>query len=122
MFAFEEVATLKDQAGKIRREVELLEIRKETMIRITLEKFNGHIRRIKELWESKSTHDEKMFAVKKIISKISISNDDIIPHLKYDGVTKRLCDFDIEIARIKRDVLMNLWKKSIKKIEAHSEN
>jgi hypothetical protein len=122
LFALEEVASLKDQAGKIKREVELLERRKETMIRITLEKFNGHIRRIKELWESKNTHDEKLFAVKTIISKISISNDDIIAHLNYDMVTKRLCDFDIEIASIKRDVLMNLWKKSIKKIEAHSEN
>jgi hypothetical protein len=49
LFALEEVASLKDQAGKIKREVELLERRKETMIRITLEKFNGHIRRIKEL-------------------------------------------------------------------------
>jgi site-specific DNA recombinase len=122
MFALEEVAELKDRAGKFKREIETLERRKEMMIRITIDKFNGYVRRIKELWESKSTHDEKMFAVKKIISKISISNDDIIAHLNYDGVTKRLCDFDIEIASIKRDVLVNLWKKSIKKVGALSDN
>jgi hypothetical protein len=63
-----------------------------------------------------------MFAIKIMISKISITNEKITAYFKYELVTKRRCDFDIEIARIKRDVLMNLWKKSIKKIEAHSEN
>jgi hypothetical protein len=70
----------------------------------------------------KTTLEVSIKHVKKIISKISISNDDIIAHLNYDGVTKRLCDFDIEIASIKRDVLVNLWKKSIKKVGALSDN
>jgi hypothetical protein len=63
-----------------------------------------------------------MFAIKGMISKISITNEKITAYFNYDMVTKSLCDFDIEIASIKRDVLMNLWKKSINKIEAHSEN
>jgi hypothetical protein len=92
------------------------------MIQITIDKFNGYIRRIKELWQSKSTYYEKRFAVKKIISKISINNDDINEHVNDEVVIKTSSDFDIEIVSIKRDILNNMWKNLMKKIEAHSEN
>jgi transposase len=92
------------------------------MIQITIDKFNGYIRRIKEFWQSKSTHDEKRFAVKKIVSKISISNDVINEHVNDEVVIKTSSDFDIGIVSIKRDILNNMWKNLMKKIETHSES
>ena len=57
-----------------------------------------------------------VFAIKSMISKISITNEKITLYFNYDMVSKRLSDFDIEIVSIKRDILNNMWKKSIKKV------
>ncbi len=94
MFALEEVAQLKDDAGKIKREIQKHERKKEIMIRITIDKFTTYIKRIKSQWESKSTHEEKILAIKSMISKIAITNEKITAYFNYDMVTKRLCDFE----------------------------
>ena len=78
--------------------------------------------------ESKNFGNQKVLTMKrallskKIVSKISINNDDINEHVNDKVVIKTSSDFDIEIVSIKRDILNNMWKNLMKKIEAHSEN
>jgi hypothetical protein len=49
--------------------------------------------KVKKQWIEANTLDEKIKAIKCIISKIAITNEEVIAYTNYGTVTKKICDF-----------------------------
>ena len=111
LFALEEVAAIKDQEGKIKREQRELEKRYQLLNRITIDKLEVFLNRARKKWNDADSLNEKQTFIIWLISKITVTNGKIIAHINYDTITKRLCDFDIEIDSIDREKMMTFWRK-----------
>lgn len=110
LFALEEVASIKDQQGKLKREQRELEKRYEQLNRITVDKFDTFLKKAKKRWDDANTLDEKQRFIVWLISKVTITNENITAYINYDTITNRLCDFHIEVDIIERDKIMKLWR------------
>lgn len=107
----EEVAAIKNQQGKLRREQRELEKRNNLLNRITIDKFEVFLNRARKRWSDASSLDEKQRVTIWLISKITVTNQSITAHINYDTITKKLGDFHMEIDKIDRDKMMKLWSK-----------
>lgn len=110
LFALEEVASIKDQQGKLKREQRELEKRNELLNRITIDKFEAFLKKAKKRWDDANSLDERQRVLVWLISKITVTNDRITAHINYDTITKKLCDFHLEINYIEREKMMKLWR------------
>lgn len=110
MFALEEVAVIKDQKGKLEREKNELKRRDVLLVRITIEKLTSTVHKVRQRWDEADNHESRVKLIRWFISNIIVTNDVVTAHINYDTITKKLCDFDIEIASIKRHTLMGVWK------------
>lgn len=110
MFALEEVAIIKDKKGKLNKKKRELTRRELLLSRITIEKLTSIIHKLRHQWDEADTHEARTKLIRTFISNIIVSNDFVRAFINYDTITKKLCDFDIEIASIKRDTLMGIWK------------
>ncbi|MBE0700833.1 MAG: recombinase family protein, partial [Acholeplasmataceae bacterium] len=111
LFALEEVASIKDQQGKLRREQRELEKKRDLLNRITNDKLEVFLNKARKRWNEADSLQEKQTFIIWLISKITVTNEKIVAHINYDTITKRLCDFDIEIERIEREKMMTFWRK-----------
>lgn len=111
LFALEEVASIKDQQGKLKREKRNLKKRHDLLNRITIDKMEVFLKRARNRWDVADSLYEKQTFIIWLISKITVTNEKITAHINYDTITKRLCDFDIEIDSIERDKMMTFWRK-----------
>lgn len=110
LFALEEVAAIKDQQGKLRREQRDLENRNDLLNRITIDKFEAFLNKARKRWSDANSLDEKQRVIIWLISKITVTNESITAHINYDTITKKLCDFHMEIDNIDRHKMMKLWR------------
>lgn len=110
MFALEDVALIKDQKGKLEREQRELKHRDNLLARITIDKFTSIVQKTRQQFEEANDHESRTRLIRGLISNIIVTNDSIIAYVNYDTITRKLCDFEIEIANIKRDTLMHIWK------------
>lgn len=69
------------------------------------------LNRARNRWNVADSLHEKQAFIIWLISKITVTNEKITAHINYDTITKRLCDFDIEIDSIERDKMMTFWRK-----------
>jgi len=110
LFALEEVAAIKDQQGKLKREQRKLEKRHDLLERITVDKFEAFLNKARKRWDEVDTLHEKQAFIIWLISKITVTNETIIAHFNYDTITKRLCEFHIAFDSVKRNAIMKMWR------------
>ena len=82
----------------------------EQLNRITVDKFDSFLKKAKKRWDDANTLDEKQRFIVWLISKVTITNENITAYINYDTITNRLCDFHIEVDIIERDKIMKLWR------------
>ncbi|BCR35199.1 recombinase family protein [Mariniplasma anaerobium] len=110
IFALEDAEETKNEMAKIERELRQKQRRMELLKRITNEKLAKTIKKFKNLWKSKENYDDLGKFIYEMLSRLVITNEIIKAYINYDMITRKLCDFDIEIASIDRSLLMRIWR------------